>query len=367
MGEEGWDVVGSAGHVRVAEHDEGRRGLDRDEPDLGRRQEAQRPLASHQELGEIPPVFGQEVLEGVSRDLTFESAELYAYSRQVLVHEPRELGHGLIPQPAFAGLHPPAVGERHVHARDVVRRAPKRHRVGAARVVPDHPAEGGAVLGGRVRAETQAERGRRLLQFRHDDAGLHASHASFGIDAQDGVHVPRKVQDDPLADGIARARRAAAPPGDRNPEFSGGSECRGDVVGVFGKGDHEGRNPIVRGVRRILGPAACVGVRPARDGPLEPVKEACRVDHRIHELIVPARRAPRGRQRVGFSSGGGAPGVPGIARMPADAPLRRRQPQMTRGHPAQATRTSSETSLVWHAPSPEEHRDPASSSIPSRS
>jgi len=190
VGEEGWDVVGSAGHVRVAEHDEGRRGLDRDEPDLGRRQEAQRPLASHQELGEIPPVFGQEVLEGVSRDLPFESAELHAYSRQVLVHEPRELGHGLIPQPAFAGLHPPAVGERHVHARDVVRCAPKRHRVGAARIVSDHPAEGGAILGGRVRAETQAERGRRLLQIRHDDAGLHASHASLGIDAQDGVHVP---------------------------------------------------------------------------------------------------------------------------------------------------------------------------------
>ena len=315
VGQEGHGVVGGGGHVRISEDDEHRRGLAGHEPDRGLGDQGQGSLAADEEGGEVPPVLGQEVLQRVAGDLALEAAEAGADGREVGCDEFGQAVDGVHAQAAGAGRGLAPVGQEQAQPVDVVRGPPEGHGVGAAGVVADHAAEGRPVLRGGVGPEAQPEGGRGLLQVGHDHARLDAGGAGVGVDAEDGVHVAGEIEDDPRADGVARAGRAAAAAGDRYAEFAGDGQGGGDVLRIDRADDRARRYPVVRGVRGVFGPAARTGVHLSAHGLAEPAEQLVRLvgapsAHHVHCAIVPV---PRGVHRARPPCGpglrsGGSPG-----------------------------------------------------------
>ena len=98
--------------------------------------------------------------------------------------------------------HPRAVIREHVERFNVLGGAAGHHRVDAARVVADHPAEGAAAVRCRIGAKGQAELIRRRPQAVEDDAGLYAGPAPLAVDLLDSVHVFREVEQQAIVDGL---------------------------------------------------------------------------------------------------------------------------------------------------------------------
>ena len=295
VGQEGHGVVGGGGHVRISEDDEHRRGLAGHEPDRGLGDQGQGSLAADEEGGEVPPVLGQEVLQRVAGDLALEAAEAGADGREVGCDEFGQAVDGVHAQAAGAGRGLAPVGQEQAQPVDVVRGPPEGHGVGAAGVVADHAAEGRPVLRGGVGPEAQPEGSRGLLQVGHDHARLDAGGAGVGVDAEDGVHVAGEIEDDPRADGVARAGRAAAAAGDRYAEFAGDGQGGGDVLRIDRADDRARRYPVVRGVRGVFGPAARTGAHLSAHGLAEPAEQLVRLvgapsAHHVHCAIVPVPR-----------------------------------------------------------------------------
>jgi hypothetical protein len=134
----------------------------------------------------------------------------------------------------------PVVGED-VELVDVVRGARARpvqrgqHRVRAAGVVPDHPAQRGVVVRGRVGPERQPVRLGRVLELVADHARLHPRLTAPRVQLHDGVHVPREVEDDGLVDSLARQAGTAAAAQHRGSVLPAACEGRLHVRGVSGQ------------------------------------------------------------------------------------------------------------------------------------
>jgi len=239
------------------------------------------------------------VLQGVPGDLPTEAAQLGADQVQVLVDELGEPGDGVERTLAVARREPATPSVDDVERDDVVGRAPVGHRMRAAGVVADHPAEGRPVLGRGVGTEAQAERERGVLQVGHHDARLDEDGPVLRLDRPDPAKEPRGVHDDPRADSV---------PGDRGATSTQGQWCAGlpgdlgsgeQVVDVEGDDDGLRDDTVVRRVGGVRGPPQRGGVHLAPDGTTQPFAQllhrqrasgAGRRDR--HPTIVPRRSAP---------------------------------------------------------------------------
>ena len=144
-----------------------------------------------------------------------------------------------------------AVGERHVQIEDMVDRLAVQHRPRAARVVGDHPADGGAAGGGDVRCEPQPVRGKLRVQLVEHDARLDPRPALLDVHLQKAVEVLRGVQLQPRPDRLAGLRRAAAAGGDGTPVRPGAFNGGQHVVARADDGDAERLDPVDARVGRV--------------------------------------------------------------------------------------------------------------------
>ena len=138
------------------------------------------------------------------------------------------------------GSAPLAACRRHVQLPHVVGGGAPGHRVRAAGVVADHPAEGAAAVGGGVGAEAQAVRGGGVLEPVEDDTGLDDGGTRVRVERDDPVHVAGEVQDDAGARGLPGDRGPAAARHHRHPVLAAHGERRAHVVRVAREGDHSG-------------------------------------------------------------------------------------------------------------------------------
>ncbi|SIA61266.1 Uncharacterised protein [Mycobacteroides abscessus subsp. abscessus] len=261
VGEQCGHVVGGLDHGAVAEGGEHGRvgqgheahgdGQDEDEGAFGAREHG----------GEVAPTLGGEVLEGVAGDLALEAAELGADGRQVGVDEGGQTRHvaegGVV---AGRGREAPPLPVHAVESDDVIGGAPPGGSVRATRVVGDHAGDRRAVLGGRVGAEAQAVLGGRGLEGGSDAAGFDGGRAGLGVDGDDAVHVPRKIEDEAGADRVGRARGAAASGGEGDAVGAGKVEGRDRLLGRAREGDGQRRDAREAGVGGVARSRAARGV-----------------------------------------------------------------------------------------------------------
>ncbi len=113
----------------------------------------------------------------------------------------------------------------------------------------------------------------RLADVGGDHAGLHHRPALGGVELQDPVHVPGKVEDERPVDRLARQAGPAAPPDDGRAVDSGDPNRGDDVGSVPGLDDPEGRNPVVGRVGSVESANGGVESDPAPDRRLERAAE----------------------------------------------------------------------------------------------
>ena len=137
-----------------------------------------------------------------------------------------------------------AVGQRDVQVEHVIDGLAVAHRPRAARVVRDHPADGGAAGRGDVGREPQAV-GRELrVQLVEHDARLHARPALLDVHFEDPVEVLRGVDLQSGPDCLAGLRRAAAAGGD-GAAVGAGALQRGQYVLARADDGHPERLDLV--------------------------------------------------------------------------------------------------------------------------
>src|SRR5690625_3434908 len=143
VGEQIWDGVSGGGHVRVPEHNEG--GVAGHVYELDRRLERDGAgaLRADERFGKVAAIFGQQVFEGIARDLAVELAHFRAGEWHDFLGEVREPGHG---RQVLSGGEAAAQAVDDVHGDDVVGGAPISQGAGSARVVAYHSGERAAVL-----------------------------------------------------------------------------------------------------------------------------------------------------------------------------------------------------------------------------
>ena len=318
--EEGQDVVGGHELVGEAEDDErpGRRRLD--QADLGLQDRGARALGAHESLRQVEAGRRQELVQVVAGDSPGEGGVRRAGLGRVAVQlldprtvlvtqgaqcpvEPTDPPGFLAPSGELlvgGGAHgePGSVGEDHVEGGHVVDGLAPRDRVGAARVVADHAAEGAAVVGGRVRSERQAVPAGRPAQVVEHDARLDARPSAVGVDLQDRVEVAAEVEHDRGVDRLAADAGAGAARQDRDAEAMAHLDRGEHVVGVVGL-DHSDRHvPVVGGVRAPHGTARGVEAHGPTDDLGQLLAQGRRVNLRFRGLRgsrhVPslARRSP---------------------------------------------------------------------------
>ncbi len=246
--------------VPVPQHQQDAGGRLLDEPDRGLRQDPEGALAAGEGPGQVGSALGQQGVEGVARAAPGEGGEAGAQQGEVAGHqrayavgEPCRHPVEALPEPG-----PFAVVRQDVQRADVVGGGAPGHRVGAAGVVADHPAQRAPPVRGRVRPERQPVRARRRPQVVEDDPRLDDGGPRLGVDAPDRVHVPREVEHHPFPRGLPRHRRPPAARHHRHPVLPARGERGGHVVGVPGRDDAEGDAAVVRGVHGDEGAAARV-------------------------------------------------------------------------------------------------------------
>ena len=203
------------------------------------------------------------------------------------------------------------VGQHHVEGEHVVDRHAVPHRLAACRVVADHPAERGPVLGGGIRAEHQAvPRARQVQLFLHHPR-LNPGHALLGVDLDDLVHMPGQVHHDRLPHRLAGQAGPGAPGQHRHAEL-GGRAHHGGHVGRVAREDHPDRlDRVHAGVAREQVPGVRVEPDVATDHAAQRFREL-RALRKGHGHGVPERSAlppdPRANEcsRPGAEGDGGA-------------------------------------------------------------
>lgn len=218
------------------------------------REHPERALGAAEGAGDVGTLLGEQRVERVTGDTAGQLWEARAQAGQLALDQGPEAVRGALPVPSqtYGG----AVPLDHRQFAHAVRRRAPGHRVRAARVVPDHAAEGAAAVGGGVGAEAQSVRGRGLLEAVEDDTGLDDGRARLGVERDDPVHVTGEVEDDSGAGRLSRDRRAAAAWHDRHAVVPAHGQGGRHVVGVA-RADHAERDPAVVG--RVHG-----GQRPRR-------------------------------------------------------------------------------------------------------
>ena len=158
-----------------------------------------------------------------------------------------------------------AVGQRRIHRQRVVAHGAVAQRTAAAGIVAGHAADGGARGGGDVDRKPQPVLFELAVEVVEHDAGLDHADAVFDVEREDAVQVLGKVDDDPVVDGLAALRGAAAARGD-DPALVPGDRKRPQRL-VHGPGDHhaQGHDLVERGVGRVAAAVEGVEENVARD------------------------------------------------------------------------------------------------------
>ncbi|SUO86297.1 glycolate oxidase subunit GlcD [Trueperella pyogenes] len=209
MGEQSGDGVGGRGHIRVAKDHEGRRLCERNQAQQRLRDHDERSLRAHEHLGQVAPIFRQEMFQGVARDLARKAAKVAADVGEVGADQ-RGQALAQLPLPqtaATSGKSSPCAVDA-LKRQHIIGRAPPGHSMRAASVVSDHAAESRAVLRGRIRPKAQTVYSGRGLQVAHHHTRLHPRSPRHRVNFEDLIHVPGKVQHHARAYRIARHRRA---------------------------------------------------------------------------------------------------------------------------------------------------------------
>ena len=280
--EQGRYVAGGVHHVAVAETEEKRAGGRGHETNGGRDHDRAGAFGADQGAGHIKTVFGQQLTEVVAGHLAWDPVHLGSQDghvrRRELAHRRTQLGcpghrFGVggvgCAQPVSECGEAQSIGRDQVQCLDVVGGAPVAHRVVAACVVADGPAEGcpGLARGVRCKGQFTVCLGRDLvLQGGEHHAGLRHRRPAVRIDGDESVHVPGEVQHHAGPDRVAAHARSATAGGERQvmPVAVGGHRSH---LAIVPREDHrEGLESVVRGVVGVFGETARrgVGAQPER-------------------------------------------------------------------------------------------------------
>ena len=225
-------AFGRGDRIGEAQHAQHPRGRQRGQRHRRAQRRGEPALAAAQQRGDVVAAFGQQLVQRVAGDLPGELPEPPPDHRLVGVDESGEvtvqlpLGTRQLGQRATVAVRGErgagAVGQQHLQRAHVVGGGAPRHRMRAARVVGDHPAQRGAAGRGRVGAERQLVWFGRGQQMGEHHPGLDERGAGGGVDVEDVVDVARRV-DHHAADRVARHRGTAAAHHDRG--LCGGGQC----------------------------------------------------------------------------------------------------------------------------------------------
>ena len=246
-------------------------GRQRHEADLGRDDEAERPLRPDDQLREVERLGRiDELVEVVAADAPQDfreaAVDLVPAGRGDLSHRAvalrleRVAGAGLFER---HGVQRPevgrgAVGQHDVLLEHVVDRLAVQDRPRAARVVRDHAAHRRAACGGDVGREAQAVRAQVRVELVEHDARLDPGPALGGVHLEDAIEILRRVELKPGPDRLARLRRAAAARGDRDVVPRRDLDRADDIVTRPGDDHGERFDPVDAGVRGVKRPRHAV-------------------------------------------------------------------------------------------------------------
>ncbi len=284
-------VVAGGRGVREAGDDEGPLRLGVDEPDPGAEHDDAGALGADEGLGDVEVLLVEQLRQVVAGDPSRDLREPGADRGEVAVahvaqggEDPTALATLLDGRVQLVVGHRPdgeagaAVGE-HLELEHLVggERAGAvelgHHRVGAAGVVADHPAEGVAVVRRGVGAVGEAVLGGGVAQPVEGAAGLDPRRAVLGVDRLDRGEVLGEVDDDPDVARLAGQAGAPAAAGQRHAVLTARGDRRHDVVEGLRHDDTERHLAVVRRVRGVGGPAAVVEAHLPLDPPLERRRE----------------------------------------------------------------------------------------------
>ena len=144
-----------------------------------------------------------------------------------------------------------SVAQGDVQIEHVVNRLAVQHRSGAAGVVADHAADGGAVGGRDVRREAQPVGEQPGVQLVEHDARFDPRPALVGVHLEDAVEVLGRVELQPGADRLTGLRGAAAARRDRDAVAARDRDGADDVL-ARADDDDAGRIDLIdAGVGRV--------------------------------------------------------------------------------------------------------------------
>ncbi len=284
-------VVTGAGRVRVAQHDERALRPGIDEPDRRAQHDHTRSFGPHERLGDVEALLRQQPVQveaghppgdvgvpGADRVVVAIAQVAQApIDRRLPVvtgADPCELGVGRRAHP-----HAVAVVGEHVELDHLIGGERSRtvelghHRVDAAGVVPDHPAESVAIVGGRIGAEREPVLAGRPPEVVEIAPRLDHRELRGGVDRADAVEVFREVDDDGDVRALAREARAATATRDRDPAAVTCGDRRDHVVDGAGHDDADRDLAVVGGVGRVRRAAPVVEAHLAGDRPVQLVGE----------------------------------------------------------------------------------------------
>ena len=151
-----------------------------------------------------------------------------------------------------------AVVEENAQFFDIVDGFSGEQRMRAAGIIPDHPSERAAAMGGRIGTEGEMVFLGFISQRVQDDAGLNSGESPVRVDLQDLVHVLGEVQDHRDIAALPGQTRAGPSRQDRSAVFPARGH-RGDHILFVTRNDKtDGNLAVVRAVRRIQGAAATI-------------------------------------------------------------------------------------------------------------
>ena len=288
--QDGRHVPGGVHHVGVAHHEQsGARGAG-DDPHARGGDDRARALRPDERPCHVESLVGQQVSQMVAGHLARDPAQFGADRDEVFRGQVPQFGGEVFGARGGGGVvrvgrldavagggQAQAVRGDELERLDVVGGPAVAHRMVAAGVVADRPADAGARLAGGVGGEGQAMIGGGMdggAKVGEHHAGLGGRGGggagafagagdgarTVGVHRQYPVHVPRQVQHQAVADRVARHRRAAAPRGRGNAEAVAHGQRGGDLVLGAREQHRRGHDTIVGGVVGVLGDAAGVGL-----------------------------------------------------------------------------------------------------------
>jgi hypothetical protein len=191
---------------------------------------------THQRAGDVETVFRQEFIQIIAGDAPGNLGITRANQLGIVIAQRAQISINLAAPPALvddllqfsvAGWSnaqaQPIVGQD-VQPLDVISCFASHHRMRAARVIANHPAQGSVVMRGRVRAKGQVILLCGFAQRIANDAGLHPRQPARRVNLQHVVEILGKVENNgdiaalALQAGASAARqdRRAISPGDAN-------------------------------------------------------------------------------------------------------------------------------------------------------